>query len=121
MTQAPDEQTTPQCSIYDLLPSGDLPRLPDATDAADLIAALNVSAAYYRQCRAAFQAVASLPDADRKSAEARAVANYARLGMSAARALQDQARGRLERLDAYPDEWAAWPSHDAPKPPEPTP
>ena len=119
MTPAPDKTTTSQRSIFDLLPAGDLPALPDATDAADLITALNISAAYYRQCSAAFQAIATLPDAERRSANARAVANFARLGMSAARALQEQAKGRLTHLDAYPDEWTAWPSHPAPAGPQP--
>ena len=35
--------------------------------------------------------------------------NAARLGMAAARQVQEQAKGRLEYLAAFPAKWAAWP------------
>lgn len=118
MTPAPDDDTTPQRSILDFLPSSELPRLPDSTDAAELIAIMNLSASYRRQCQAVFAAVAGMPQADRSAADCRLATEAARLGMSAASALTNAAKDRLQRLEGYGDATAAAYFHP-PKEPQP--
>jgi hypothetical protein len=118
MTPAPDDDTTPQRSILDYLPSSELPRLPDSTDAADLIGILNLSASYHRQCKAVFTAVAGMPQPDRSAADCRLAAEAARLGMSAASALKEAALTRLKRLEGYGDATATLYFHP-PKEPAP--
>jgi hypothetical protein len=118
MTPAPDESTTPQTTIFDLLPSSELPRLPDSTDAAELIGLVNLAASYHRQCAAVFHTVAAMPQADRSARASRIATEAARLGMSAASALKQAATDRLRRLEDYGDETATLYFHP---PKEPTP
>jgi hypothetical protein len=101
---------TPSKNPSNLLPSDPLPGLSDTADTASLMALLNDSATYYWRCQTAMDKLFQMDAAERQACPNYSnLLNAARLGMAAARQLQERARQRLERLAAFPQKWAAWP------------
>ncbi len=120
MTTAPDQTTKPQSDPFDLLTAPGLPRRSDSTTTADLVGALDLAAARFLQCKSAYCALSAMTAAERDACpEFRTVLQIARFGMAEARQLQGQAVARLNALNAYPEQWAAWPHRPNPPTPQP--
>lgn len=108
------DQEPPKKPAAPQLPADDLPTLPDRTDTSELMDYLQQSASYYWHCYGVLQYLFNMTEAERRACpDYLAQLQAARLGMSAARQLQEQAKARLEVFAAYPAKWKAWPERRA--------
>ena len=91
-----------------------LPTLRDSTTTADLMDVLSQSATYFWNCQARLQQLFGMDETARAACpNYLELVNDARLGMAAARQVQERAQARLECLAAFPAKWAAWPERRA--------
>ena len=111
MTTQKQEPKRPAAPIT---PRANLPSLPDKADTAELMDILDRAATYFWQCSAALQRLCEMDASERRlCGNYDELLNASRLGMAAARQLQEQASARLEIIAAYPAKWAAWPERRA--------
>ena len=91
-----------------------LPTLRDSTTTADLMDVLNQSATCFWNCQLRLQKLFGMDETARAACpNYLELVNDARLGMAAARQVQERAQARLEYLAAFPTKWAAWPERRA--------
>ncbi len=101
---------TPQTITEAASAKASLPTLRDTTSTAELMDVLNQSATYFWKCQNRLQQLFDMAAAERAACgNYLELVNEARLGMAAARQVQERAKARLERLAALPAKWGVWP------------
>ena len=110
MTNTQDTPQGPPPSFFIDRLEEPLPKLSDSATSEELLSFMNETASHFWRCQIALNALFAMsPDEREATPHYLDLVNTARLGMAAARSLQELAAGRLERLSQLPEKWKAWP------------